>query len=136
MADPQKPLKYIEIKRSFESLASETRVRTKQSQATLERLAKHLARQKPKDGPEFERVEFLKDFVVKTADANESVLKLIGSIHKGLNDIYEDAEQLCNVAFLQDRVKDQSEVIIMLMNHRDELIKQLYEKRSRDQEHN
>jgi hypothetical protein len=136
MEEPQKPLKYIEIKRSFETLASETRIRTKQSQATLERLAKHLARQKPKDGPEFERVEFLKDFVVKTADANESVLKLLGMIHKGLTDIYEDVEALCNVAFLQDRVKDQSEVILMLMAHRDELIKQLYEKRGGDTKYN
>ena len=129
MDEPQKPLKYLEIANQFKHLADETRVRTKLSQATLEKVAKHLARQSPKDGPEFERVEFLKDFVVKTADANESVLKLIEMAHNGFTEIYQDIEALVNVAFLQDRLKDQSDTILVLTAQRDEAIKALYENR-------
>jgi hypothetical protein len=129
MEEPQKPLKYIEIARSFETVASDTRVRTKQSQATLEKLARHLAKQKPKDGPEFERVEFLKDFVTKTADANESVLALLEMLHSTLTLIFKDAEELCNVAFLQDRLQDQSDTIHVLTEQREQAIKALYENR-------
>lgn len=120
-------LKYLEMPTAFRGRATEIDILCKQSQRTCVMLAKHLAKERPKTPLEFERHEYLKDFVGKTADTNEKVLQLITHIHELLQGIATDAEALTEGAKLRDQLRDQSDAIVTLMQTRDKSIQAIYD---------
>lgn len=120
-------LKYIELPHVFYNQANEVNLKAKQHLRACERLAKHLAGKKSTSPKEFEQDEWLKDFVVKTADLNEAMLTLLDYTHSRLTEIAQDALSLLEGGKLQDLIRDQSDAIVMLQNQRDKLIKDLYD---------
>lgn len=73
-------------------------------------MAKRLAAINPKTGPEFEKVEAWKDFVLKTADSNEKTIVALESFKTLLEGILADAKFL-EVADLRNRLEFQSDTI-------------------------
>lgn len=122
-------LKYVEMPREFYLRANEINIACRQMLRSGEEIAKQLSRAKVKDGPEFERNEALKDFVLKSAQSTEKMLELLTYMTGFLNDIASDAKVLIEGAILRDKLKDQSLKIESLMDHRDSLVKSLYDSR-------
>src|SRR5690606_4466967 len=90
--DDSRMWKYLELPKEFQRRAGEIDLTAKQHARVIERLAKHLARQKPKTPEEFERVEYLKDFAIKSATMNDQVIDLLAYLRDRLNEIYNDYE--------------------------------------------
>lgn len=122
-------LKYVDLPRVFEQRASEVRISAKQHLRACERLAGHLSRQKPKDAQEFERVEWMKDFVMKTAELNERTIKLLENLRAELQAVADDAKALIEGGQLLDRLRDQSDVIKLMQAARDAATLKLYEQK-------
>lgn len=122
-------LKYVEMPREFHHKANEIHIACKQMLRSGEEIAKKLAREKVTTGPEFERNEALKDFVLKSAQSTEKMIDLLTYMTGFLNDIAADAKVLIDGAILRDKLKDQSLKIESLMDHRDTLVKNLYDRR-------
>lgn len=120
-------LKYVELPSQFERKANDIRVTSKQHLRACEKLADTLAKQKPKNPKEFEQNEWLKDFVIKSADLNEKTIELLEYLKKELQEVANDASALMEGAKLHDQLHDQSEVIQMAWDIRDKAIKDLYD---------
>lgn len=118
-------LKYVEFPRRFHHMANEILITHKQQLRACEKLAKHIGTVKPKDGKEFEQNEWLKDFVIKTAQNNESTIVLLEYVQALLSEVNQDALMLIDGANVQNQLRDQSDAIIMLRNSREELVKML-----------
>lgn len=120
-------LKYIDLPKQFERKANEIRVTSKQHLRSCEKLADHLAKLKPKNPKEFEQNEWLKDFVIKSADLNEKTIELLEYLKTELQEVAKDASALMDGAKIHDQLRDQSDVILMAWDIRDKAIKDLYE---------
>lgn len=114
--------KYLELPAAYQSKAVEINLWVKQSQRTCERLAQHLSKSNPKTPEEFERVEFLKDFVLKTSQSNEKVLDLLQYLTKFLNEVMADADTLQQGAVIREQMIMQSEHLIDLNNQNEILL--------------
>lgn len=119
--------KYLELPHEFQRRAGEIDITSKQHLRIIERLAKHLAKQKPKTPEDFERVEYLKDFCVKGAQLNEQTVGLLGYLRDRLNELYADYRAFSDGAKLNSIIRDQSEKIRALMKERDNAQKELNE---------
>jgi len=129
MDEKDSRLKYVEMPREFRHRANDIHILCKQSLRACEVLAKKITNAKTKDHIEFEKNEALKDFVLKTSQANEKTLELLIYINGFLAEIAEDAKVLIDGAILRDKLKDQSLKIENLIEHRESLVKNLYDSR-------
>ena len=119
--DSSRLWKYLELPQEFQRRASEIDLTAKQHIRIVERLAKHLARQRPKTPEEFERVEYLKDFCVKSATLNDQTISLLQYLHGMLQAITDDYKVFSEGARLNRIIRDQGERIETMMNERDEI---------------
>jgi hypothetical protein len=124
---PDARLKYIEMPNQFQGRANEISLTCKQHLRTCEALAKRLAFEKPKTKQEFEKVEYYKDFVIKSAELNEQVLGLVEYTHSLLSSIAADSV-LLEEAKTKDTLRLQSETIELLYQQNDKLVKDLHER--------
>jgi hypothetical protein len=122
-------LKYVDISGTFRNQASGILIACKQSQRSCEVMAKQLATRKPKTPEEFDRIEAMKDFVLKTSSLNDKVLSLLDYMTGLLTDISEDSKILIEGAIIRDRLNDQSEQVEILVQQREALITDLYDLR-------
>jgi hypothetical protein len=122
-------LKYLEIPAAFKSRASEISLWVKQSQRSCELLAKHVAKEKAKTGIEFERQEYLKDFLLKTSQANEKVLELLDYLTTFLNEVMTDAATYQQGATLREQMAMQTEYIADLNKQNEDSLKAIYDLR-------
>lgn len=122
-------IKYVDLPRVFEQRASEIRIAARMQLRACERLAGHLSRQKPNNPTEFDRNEWLKDFVMKTADMNDKTLALMEYLKTEIQQVSDDAKALMEGGVIQDRLRDQSDSITALQNFRDQTVINIYEHR-------
>jgi len=118
--------KYLDISTAFNNRATEIDLFCKQSQRICEMLANHLAKEKPKTAKEFERVEYLKDFVLKTSKNNEATLELLLYIKGFLIDILDDSKVLMEGAILRDKLKFQSDTIELLQETQNKMVNDFF----------
>jgi hypothetical protein len=123
-------LKYIEMVNQFRDRANTVDFQCKASQRICERLAKTLTKERPKTPLEFERHEYLKDFILKTSANNEATLELLNWMNGFLQDIATDAKVLIDGAILRDKLDFQSETIQLISQQRDELVNDLCKRNS------
>lgn len=123
---PDARLKYIEMPNQFKGRANEISLTCKQHLRTCEALAKRLAFEKPKTKQEFEKVEYYKDFVIKTSQLNDQVLGLLDYVHGLLNAIAKDSA-LLDEAKTKDTLRLQSETIELLYQQNEKLVKDLHD---------
>ena len=119
-------LKYLELASVFRDRASEVDLHCKVSQRICERVAKSLAKEKPKTPKDFERLEYLKDFVLKTSKNNEATLELLGYLKTLITEIVEDYKALENGATLRDKLKFQSDTIEIMQHEQERMVRQFY----------
>lgn len=124
-----KRLKYVDINRAFNGQVSEINIALKVSNRVCEMLANHISKEKPKNPTEFERIEKLKEYVLKTSELNDKVLSLIDYMAGLLTEIGEDSKVLIEGAIIRDRLQLQSDNIQVLLNQREDAIKQVYDLR-------
>lgn len=117
-------LKYVDLQRDFRGMATEIEIKIRQNQSAIERLAPSLRSFKGKDHQEIERNERLKDFVVKVAQTNESVLTALNSFRDTFQEILNDLE-LVDAAKLNNTLIYQSNLILEMMGDRDNHVKVL-----------
>lgn len=122
-------LKYVELPGVFRMKSSDINVTSKQHLRACEKLATHLARQKTNNPKEFEQNEWLKDFVLKSADLNEKTIQLLDFMRDMIQEISNDSKELMEDATILDRLRDQEEAIVMAVELRDKAINDLYELR-------
>ena len=125
--DQSRLWKYLELPQMFQLKANQIDLTAKQHIRIVEKLAKHLARQKPKTPDEFERVEYLKDFAVKSAQLNEQTVDLLGYLRDTLNEIYNDYKAFHEGARLNRVIRDQGEKIEAITNERNNAQNELNE---------
>lgn len=118
--------KYLDISIAFNNRATEIDLFCKQSQRVCEMLANHLAKEKPKTAKEFERVEYLKDFVLKTSKNNEATLSMLLYIKGFLIDILDDSKVLMEGAILRDKLKFQSDTIEILQETQNKMVNDFF----------
>lgn len=118
-------LKYLEISETFNNRASEIDLFCKQSQRICELLANRLATKKVKTQAEFENNEYWKEFVLKTALNNERTIELMLWMKGLLTDILEDSQVLIDGAILRDKLKFQSDTILVMMETQNKLTSDL-----------
>lgn len=123
--------KYLELPQVFQSRAGEIDIASKQHLRICQRLASHLSKQKPKTGKEFEQHEYLKNFVVKTAEMNQKTIELLEYLRGMVQEIANDTKSLREGAALTARIKDQGEKILQTMRERDEAENKYHELRKR-----
>lgn len=126
-------LKYVEMPGVFYGKASDIKIACKQQILACERLAKHLVKKQAKNGKEFEQDEWLKDFVLKTAELNDKTLELLDYIHSLLKDVSNDAQVLIKGSEIRDQLRDQSDTITTLIATRETLINNLNDLRRKNQ---
>lgn len=128
MAEPDESglWKYLELPQVFQQRAGEIDVTCKQHLRICERLAGHLAKQKPETPKDFEQVEYLKDFVVKSAELSERTSELIDYIKIKVQEVCNDATALKDGARLNATIKEQGEKIEKLIKERDEFMHKYY----------
>jgi hypothetical protein len=124
-------LKYLEMPDQFKGRANDISLTCKQHLRACEQLAVRLAKERPKNPQEFERLEYYKDFVIKTSQLNEQVLGLLDYCHELLNQIANDYRTV-GEAKMKDILRFQSDTIEILTNQRDQLVKDLYDERKRN----
>lgn len=118
-------LKYVEICNEFNARATQVDLFCKQSQMVCTKLARKLATENPNTQHEFERSEYLKEFVMKTAKNNEATVELLSYMKGFLQDIMDDSAVLIEGAILRDKLKDQSTTIEILMQTQTDLVDDL-----------
>lgn len=122
-------LKYVELPRVFEHAANEIDISAKIQIRTCEALAKQIKNSKPKNATEFEKIESLKNFVIKSSELSEKMIDLLAYLKNVLQEIAEDAKGLAANAREFDRLRDQSETIQMLIQQRETIVKAFYDNR-------
>lgn len=123
---PDARLKYLEMPRQFQGRAQEISLTCKQHLRICEALAKRLATERPKTKQEFDKVEYYKDFVIKTSELNDQVIGLLDYTRDLLNTIAADSA-LMEEAKVKDTLRLQSETIELLYQRNDKLEKDLHE---------
>lgn len=123
---PDARIKYVEMPRQFEGRANEIALTCKMHLRTCESLAKRLATEKPKNKQEFEKIEYYKDFVIRTSQLNDQVLGLLDYTHKLLSEIAADTA-LIDEAKQKDTLRLQSETIVWYMDLNDKLMNELHD---------
>lgn len=123
-------LKFLELPNQFKGRANDIALTCKQQFRVCEQLAVRLARERPKNQQEFEKNEYLKDFVIRTSQLNEQVLGLLDYCHELLNQIATDTNATAQ-AKEKDTLNFQSDTIRILTEQRDNLVKDLYDERKR-----
>lgn len=118
--------KYLELPQVFQQKAGEINTTCKQHLRICERLAGHVAKQRPKTAKDFEQAEYLKDFVVKSAELNEKTIQMIDYIKTSVQAICDDAVALKEGARLNAVIRDQGEKIETLIKERDEFMRKYY----------
>src|SRR5690349_8280175 len=106
-----KRLKYLDINQVFHNKTTDIRLRCKQSNRACEEFAKTLAKARPKDAEGFEKVERMKEYVLKTSQLNDEILGLLDYMHGFLLDLGNDAQILIEGAVLRDKLMMQSDTI-------------------------
>lgn len=125
--------KYLELPQIFQMKAAEIDMTCKQHLRVCERLAGHLAKQKPKNPKEFEQNEYLKDFVVKSAELNEKTVELITYMKGQVEEICKDARTLTDSDKMTYALRAQAEKIEALIKDNEELTRKYYGlRRSKD----
>lgn len=127
--DESRMWKYLELPQVFQMKAGDIDITHKQHLRICERLAKHLAKQRPKDPKDFEQVEYMKDFVMKSVDLSERTLQLLEYVKITVQEICNDATALKDGANLNRIIRDQGEKIREVMKERDEISKKYYDLR-------
>lgn len=122
-------LKYVEMPREFYLRANEILISCKQTLRSGEQIALELSRSHVKTGPEFEKNEALKDFVLKSAQSAERMLDLLTYMTGFLNDIAADAKVLIEGAILRDKLRDQTKTLQLLWQQEDKTVKEAYDLR-------
>lgn len=125
-----KRLKYLELPRVFHDRANMVSLTAKQHLRICQQLAVRLAKEKTKTPAEFERNEYMKDFVIKSAQLNEDTLTLLTYVEGVLNEIAAD-HSLSDKAKQLDTLTFQSDTIQILTRQRDDLVKDLYDEKKR-----
>lgn len=125
-----KMLKYLDMPKSFQTRANDIDIATKVSMRKCEVLAKHLAKSRPKTPEEFERVEYLKETIVATAAHNEAVEAFLRYTGELLKEVAEDAKALCDGADLRNKLLDQGDTILRMIDENKEIM-QIQAKRER-----
>lgn len=120
-------LKYTQLPQMFYALSSDIEIKTRQSDRACGKLAKFLASNKPKTPLEFERNEYLKEFVIKTSETNESVLRLLDAFKTIIVDVCEDYNDLSQSALRSQTITIQAQTIELLIQQREQAITMLYE---------
>lgn len=127
--------KYLELPNAFQLQASQIDIISKQHLRICEKLATHLAKQHPTEPKEFEQIEYMKDFVVKSSDLNEKTIDLLHYVKSTIQEIADDVQSLREGATLTAKAKLQGEKIMQVMKERDELqdeLNQLKRERRKD----
>lgn len=124
-ADKDNPLRYIDMVKVFNDRANAISFQCKTSMGTCERLAKHIANDKPKSAKDFERHEFLKDFVLKTSRANETMIDLLDYMKDFLQTLANDSKDLQKIAALKDVIKFDQQTIAIITQQRNDLMDEL-----------
>ena len=119
-------LKYLEMPRQFKDRANDITLTCKQHLRICEQLAVRLAKEKPKTAQEFEKNEYLKNFVIKSSRLNEEVLGVLDYTLALLNEIANDYKIL-QQAQIKDTLRLQSETVEILIQQRDQLVNDLYD---------
>jgi hypothetical protein len=119
-------LKYMEMPNQFKGRANEIALTAKQQLRTCEQLAKRLAMEKPKTPNEFEKIEYYKNFVIRTAQLNEQVLGLLDYTHGLLSAMAADSTLLAE-AKIKDTLRFQSDTIELMQQENDKLVKTIYD---------
>lgn len=127
--DESRLWKYLELPQVFQMKAGEIDITSKQHLRICEKLAKHLSQQKPKTPKEFEQNEYLKNFVIKSADLNDRAVELLAYLRDTISEICTDAKALHDGANLTRVMKDQGDKIRTLMDERDEYLHKYHELR-------
>lgn len=122
-------LKYVDLPIAFQHQASDIRITAKQHLRACETLANHLAKKKPSNPKDFEQTEWLKDFVIKTADMNEKIIALLDYMRNTVQEIADDSKELSEDALILDRLRDQSDALGLAWEIRDKAINELYASR-------
>lgn len=125
--DKDSRLKYVEMGTVFKDRASAVDLNCKLSQKSCERFALYLAKQKPQTPEQFEKVEALKDFVLKTSKANEEMMLLIDYMKGLIEDIATDSKVLIDGALLRDKLKFQGDTIQRITEQRNEAIAEIFD---------
>lgn len=120
-------LKYVELPGIFYTKASELKIACRQHLLACERIGKYLARKVSRDPKSFEQDAYMKDFVVKTAEWSERTLELLENTHNLLQEVANDAKELCEGAEIRNKLQDQSDTIAIAWQQRDELIKEMHD---------
>lgn len=120
-------LKYVDINQVFNNRSNDIRLKLKQSNRACEELAKVLAKSKPRDAEAFEKVERLKEYVIKTSSLNDEVIQFLEYVHGLLSEIGEDSKVLIEGAVIRDKLLMQSETIELLISQREDGIKSIYD---------
>lgn len=118
-------LKYLELPKVFRDRASAIDIHCKTSQRVCEQLAKRLAKEKPKTAQEMDRLEYMKDFVMKTSMCNESTLELLDYMKNWIQAMSEDVLELSNIEAMRDRLKFNEETIKIITQQRNDLMNDL-----------
>lgn len=124
-------LKYVEMPKEFHNRANDINLTCKQQFRVCQQLAVRLAKERPKTPQEFEKNEYLKDFVIKTSQLNEQVLGLLSYTQDLLNAIAADSS-VVELALQNDTLRLQSETIEILTQQREDLIQQVYDQKFRE----
>lgn len=122
-------LKYVDLPHVLYQRASQVDILSKQHLRACEKLAEFLSNQKPKTPKAFEQNEWMKDFVLKTANLNSEMIDLLAYVKKEIQEVSEDAKALAEGAKIWDTIRDQQEAIIAIQEVRDSAIKTIYELR-------
>lgn len=129
--DESRLWKYLEIPQEFQRCAGEIDLTSKQHIRIIEKLAKHLAKQKPKTPEEFERVEYLKEFAVKSAQLNDQTIGILNYLRERLNEIYNDYKSFAEGARMNRIIQDQKERLELITQERDDAQNELNELKRR-----
>jgi hypothetical protein len=127
--DESRLWKYLELPQVFQMKAGEIDITSKQHLRTCEKLAAHVARQRPKTPKEFEQNEYLKNFVMRSAELNEKTIELLEYLKTTVQEVCNDYKALKDGANLNRIMRDQSEKILKLIEERDEYLHKYYELR-------
>jgi len=116
-------LKYVELPAAFRNQANEIDTKAKISQRRMEAMAKTLAKARPKTPDEFERVEALKEMIVAQAAHNEAVAGFLQYTNGFLSEVMADARAYIDGAELLDKMKDQSDTILLQIQESQEIMR-------------
>lgn len=127
MEEKDHRLKYVEISGIFSQKAMELEISARQQMRSCEELAKKIIKIKPKSGEEFERIEAMKDFIIRTSKMNDSTLAMISYVRGLLSEVIVDCEHLINGSKARDSLRDAQIALEAMMETKHNLTKEIYD---------